>query len=75
MKHIVLEELIEQLQKLQGEQETASIGKVILVVLKTVGHPQLTHEQKRSIMEVLMSLDGITPEEVRILHEWDEAEK
>lgn len=75
MKKNFLDELIEELQKLKAEQETASVGKVISVVLKTAAGGQLTYEQKRVIAQAAMSLDGLTPEEAEILRDWEEAKK
>ena len=75
MENNFLDALIEQLEALKNEDEQPSVGKVVALVIRTAVNQKLTDNVKRDIMECLMSLDGLTPDEVKLLRDMDDAKK
>ena len=71
MKKDFLDELIEQLEALKAEGNQPSVDKVVALVIHTAVNQKLTFDVKRDILEVLMSLDGITPDEAELLRDLD----
>ena len=71
MKNIFLDALIGQLESMKNEGEKPSVGKVISVVIRTAVDQKLTYDVKRDILEYLMALDGITPDEAELLRDLD----
>jgi len=77
MKKDFLDELMEELAKLHEEKKVSGLapdlarGKTIDTFLKVATNHKLTFEEKRTIAEVVMSFDGITPEEAVILRDLD----
>jgi len=71
MKKDFLDELIEQLEALKAEGNQPSVGKVVALVIHTAVNQKLTSDVKRDILEELMSLDGITPDEAELLRDLD----
>ena len=51
------------------------VGKVISVVIRTAVDQKLTYDVKRDILECLMALDGITPDEAELLRDLDASKK
>jgi len=44
-------------------------------VLRTAADHKLSFDTKRSILEAMMALDGISPDEAELLRELDESKK
>ena len=74
MKKDFLDALIEQLEALKAESNQPSVGKVVALVIHTAVNQKLTFDVKRDILEALMSLDGITPDEAELLRDLDRQE-
>ena len=75
MKNNFLDALIEQLEALKAENEQPNVSKVINLVLRTAADHKLSFDTKRSILEAMMALDGISPDEAELLRELDESNK
>ena len=75
MKNNFLDALIGQLESMKNEGEQPSVGKVISVVIRTAVDQKLTYDVKRDILECLMALDGITPDEAELLRDLDNAKE
>ncbi len=71
---IYLDELIKQLESLK-EEDHPTFGKVVTLVVKTAIDQKLTYDVKRYLLECLLSLDGLTPDEAKLLQDLDEAHK
>lgn len=71
MKKDFLDELIEQLEALKAEGNQPNVGKVVALVIHTAVNQKLTFDVKKDILEALMSLDGITPDEAELLRDLD----
>lgn len=77
MQKDFLDELMEELAKLHEEKKVSGLasdiarGKTIETFLKVAANHKLTFEEKRTIAEVVMSFDGITPDEAAILRDLD----
>ena len=71
MKKDFLDALIEQLEALKAEDNQPNVGKVVALVIHTAVNQKLTFDVKRDILEALMSLDGITPDEAELLRDLD----
>ena len=71
MKKDFLDTLIEQLEALKAEDNQPNVGKVVALVIHTAVNQKLTFDVKRDILEALMSLDGITPDEAELLRDLD----
>lgn len=74
MKKDFLDTLIEQLEALKAEDNQPNVGKVVALVIHTAVNQKLTFDVKRDILEALMSLDGITPDEAELLRDLDRQE-
>jgi len=74
MKKDFLDALIEQLEALKAEDNQPNVGKVVALVIHTAVNQKLTFDVKRDILEALMSLDGITPDEAELLRDLDRQE-
>ena len=75
MKNTFLEALIAKLEIMKAEAEEPSVGKVIATVVHTAVEQKLTYDVKRDILECLMALDGITPDEAELLKDLDKNKK
>ena len=75
MKNNFLDALIEQLEALKAENEQPSVSKVIALVVRTAADQKLSFDTKRDLLECLMAVDGITPDEAKLLRELDESQK
>ena len=75
MKNNFLDALIEQLEALKAENEQPNVSKVINLVLRTAADHKLSFDTKRSSLETMMALDGISPDEAELLRELDESNK
>lgn len=71
MENKFLDAVIEQLELLKKEEEQPNVGKVISLVVRTAINQKLTFDVKRDIVEFLVSLDGITYDEVKMLRDLD----
>ena len=71
MKNNFLDALIEQLEALKAEDTQPSVGKVITLVVRTAADQKLSFDTKRDLLECLMAVDGITPDEAKLLRELD----
>lgn len=73
MKQDLVDELLDALQHLKGEQKTLTLSapipphKVISTINSVISKHELTFEEKRTLAASAMALDGLTAEEVRIL--------
>lgn len=72
MKNEFLDKLIENLEAMKREGERPSVGKVIAMVIHTAVDQKLTFEVKKDILTVLMSLDGITPDEADLIRQLEQ---
>lgn len=78
MKKDFLEELIEELEKLHEERKVSGLapelarGKTIEAFLRVAKNHHLTLEEKQTIAQTAMAMDGITTEEAAILRKWEE---
>ena len=75
MKNNFLDALIAKLEAMKAEGEQPSVGKVVATVVHTAVDQKLTYDVKRDILECLMALDGITPDEAQLLKDMDESKK
>ena len=75
MKNNFLDVLIGQLESMKNEGEQPSVGKVISVVIRTAVDQKLSFDTKRDLLECLMAVDGITPDEAKLLRELDNAKE
>jgi len=75
MKNTFLDALIEQLEALKAEDAQPSVSKVIQLVLHTAADQKLSFETKRSILEAIMSADGISPDEAELLRDLEKFKK
>lgn len=76
-----LDKLMEELAKLHEEKKVSGLapdiarGKTIETFLRVVKEHELTFDEKKAIAEVLIAVDGITPEEAEVLRDLDAARK
>jgi len=75
MKNNFLDALIEQLEALKAKDVQPSVSKVIALVVRTAADQKLSFDTKRDLLECLMAVDGITPDEAKLLRELDESQK
>ena len=72
MNNNFLDALIAKLEAMKADGEQPSVGKVVATVIHTAVDQKLTFEVKKDILTLLMSLDGITPDEAELIRQLEQ---
>ncbi len=64
-----LEVVIERLEALKNEQGQASPAQIMGVVVKSAVDHKLTFDVKKDMLQAILSVDGITPDEAELLRD------
>ena len=72
MNNNFLDALIAKLEAMKADGEQPSVGKVVTTVIHTAVDQKLTFEVKKDILTLLMSLDGITPDEAELIRQLEQ---
>ena len=67
-----LDEIIAELQEMKEDPEKDTVARVLGMVFRVANKHNSHDALKRSFLKATMSLDGIDPEELKILKKWDE---
>ena len=67
-----LDEIIVELQNMKADPEKDTVARVIAMVFRVANKHKDRVALKRSFLTAAMGLDGIDPEELRILKKWEE---
>ena len=70
-----LDEIVSELQKMKADPEKDTVTRVLAMVFRVASKHNDRTSLKRSFLRATMGLDGIDPEELKILKKWDEDEK
>ena len=70
-----LDEIISELLKMKADPEKDTVARVLAMVFRVANKHNDRSALKKSFMTAAMSLDGIDPEEYKILKKWDEESK
>ena len=67
-----LDDIIAELQGMKADPEKDTVARVLAMVFRVAKKHNDRSALKRSFLKATMSLDGIDPEELKILKKWDE---
>ncbi len=64
-----LDVLIEKLVAMKAANEQPNVGDVIKLVIATAIDQKIPFDAKKSILQAILALDGITPDEAELLRD------
>ena len=67
-----LDDIILEIQKMKADPEKDTVARVLAMVFRVANKHRDHTALKRSFLTAAMGLDGLDPEELKILKKWDE---
>lgn len=67
-----LDDIIAEIQGMKADPEKDTVARVLAMVFRVANKHKDREGLKKSFLTVAMGLDGIDPEELKILKKWDE---
>ena len=67
-----LDEIISEIQGMKADPEKDTVARVLAMVFRVANKHKDRTALKRSFLTAAMGLDGIDPEELKVLQKWEE---